>query len=83
MIYLTSMFQNSLKQPLIEDLRFVACIQGCYIYSVQNLQDMKAHFRITSDEVGTILLKQRRVAKALRWWLRKNGFAYKHDFFCS
>jgi len=43
---------------------------------------MKAHVRVTSDEVGTILLKQRKIAKALRWWLRKNGFAYKHVFFC-
>jgi hypothetical protein len=41
---------------------------------------MKAHFLITSDEFGTVLLRRRRIAKALRWWLRQNGFKYKHNF---
>jgi hypothetical protein len=42
---------------------------------------MKAHFLITSDEIGTVLLKRRRVAKALRWWLRENGYSFKYAFF--
>jgi len=44
---------------------------------------MKAQFQITSDETGTVLLKRRKIAKALRWWLRENGMIYKHNFFCS
>jgi hypothetical protein len=43
---------------------------------------MKAHFKITSEETGTVLLRSRRIAKALRWWLRQNGFNYEHTFFC-
>jgi hypothetical protein len=44
---------------------------------------MKAHFQITSDEIGTVLLRRRRIAKALRWWLRQNGFIYKQRVFCN
>jgi hypothetical protein len=44
---------------------------------------MKARFLITSDEFGTVLLRRRRIAKALRWWLRQNGFTYKHNFFTN
>jgi hypothetical protein len=44
---------------------------------------MKAHYQITSDEIGTVLLSRRRIAKALRWWLRENRFTYTHNFFCN
>ena len=42
---------------------------------------MRAHYQIKSDETGTIHLKRRRIAKALRWWLRQNGFSYEHHFY--
>jgi hypothetical protein len=42
---------------------------------------MKMHFLITSEELGTVLLRKRRIAKALRWWLRENGYPYKYVFF--
>ncbi len=44
---------------------------------------MKARYLITSDETGTVLLKRKRIAKALRWWLRQNGFSYRVTFFCN
>jgi hypothetical protein len=44
---------------------------------------MKAQFKITSNETGTVLLKRRRIAKALRWWLRQNGFTYQHNILCN
>ncbi|MGA2406580.1 MAG: hypothetical protein ABSF81_07515 [Bacteroidales bacterium] len=44
---------------------------------------MKAHFLIISDGFGTVLLRYRRIAKALRWWLRHNRFTYKHNFFAN
>jgi hypothetical protein len=44
---------------------------------------MKAHFLITSEETGTVLLKRRKIAKALRWWLRENGYSFKYVFFCK
>ena len=44
---------------------------------------MKAFYQITSIKTGTIVLKRRKVAKALRWWLRENGYPYKYIFFVS
>jgi len=41
---------------------------------------MKTFYRISSKEMGTVLLKRRKIAKALRWWLRENGFVYKYMF---
>ena len=44
---------------------------------------MKAHYLITSEEIGAVLLRNRKIAKALRWWLSKNGFTYKNSFYCK
>ncbi len=44
---------------------------------------MKTFYRITSNEIGTVLLRRRKIAKALRWWLRENGYTYKYIFFIS
>jgi hypothetical protein len=38
---------------------------------------------ISSVETGTILLKRRRIAKALRWWLRDNGFQFTSVYYLS
>lgn len=38
---------------------------------------MKAHYQITSSETGTVKLKRRKIAKALRWWLRENGITFQ------
>ena len=42
---------------------------------------MKTLYRIYSDETGEVLLKKRKIAKALRWWLRENGHDYTSSFF--
>jgi len=44
---------------------------------------MKTIYRISSTETGTVLLKRRKVAKALRWWLRENGFTFKYVYFVN
>jgi hypothetical protein len=44
---------------------------------------MKTFYRISSNELGTVLLKRRKIAKALRWWLRENGFIYKYMYFVN
>ncbi|MDY0098200.1 MAG: hypothetical protein RBR81_03290 [Bacteroidales bacterium] len=44
---------------------------------------MKTMYKISSMEIGTVLLRRRKIAKALRWWLRENGFAYKYMFFVN
>ena len=42
---------------------------------------MKPFYQITSDETGIVTLRRRKIAKALRWWLRENRHFYKHTFF--
>jgi len=42
---------------------------------------MKVHYQIISEETGRVLLRNRKIAKSLRWWLRENGFSFQHSFF--
>lgn len=42
---------------------------------------MRPFYQIASSETGTVMLRRRKIAKALRWWLRENGFTYKSTFF--
>ncbi|MBN2864084.1 MAG: hypothetical protein JXN62_13035 [Bacteroidales bacterium] len=44
---------------------------------------MKTIYRITSKETGTVFLRRRKIAKALRWWLRENGYTFNHIFILS
>jgi hypothetical protein len=37
---------------------------------------MKAFYQITAKEIGTISIRRRKIAKALRWWLREHGYTY-------
>jgi hypothetical protein len=41
---------------------------------------MKTIYKISSEETGTILIRRRKIAKAFRWWLRDNGFNFKHSY---
>ncbi len=42
---------------------------------------MKVVFQITSPETGRVLIRRRKIAKALRWWLRDNGIVYDYTYF--
>jgi hypothetical protein len=42
---------------------------------------MKIFYQITAKEIGVVLLKRRKIAKALRWWLRENGITFNSTFF--
>jgi len=42
---------------------------------------MKTVYQIKSEEFGTVRLKKRKIAKALRLWLRENGFTYQFVYF--
>jgi hypothetical protein len=44
---------------------------------------MKTIYQIKSDEFGTVLLKKRKIAKALRWWLREKGIIYQYIYFSN
>jgi hypothetical protein len=41
---------------------------------------MKAIYRISVKEFGTIFLKKRRIAKAFRWWLRENNIPFQYSY---
>ncbi|MBN2863848.1 MAG: hypothetical protein JXN62_11835 [Bacteroidales bacterium] len=42
---------------------------------------MKTLYQITSDEFGTVVLRRRKIAKALRWWLHKYGLPFRYSYF--
>ncbi|HOU02442.1 MAG: hypothetical protein GT600_15830 [Bacteroidales bacterium] len=42
---------------------------------------MKAIYEISSEITGKVLIKRRKVAKALRRWLRENGFAFTSYYY--
>jgi len=42
---------------------------------------MRTIYQIKSDECGTVRLKKRKIAKALRWWLREKGITYQYIYF--
>jgi hypothetical protein len=44
---------------------------------------MRPIYRIDSQELGEVLLRRRKIAKALRWWLRENGHTYTSTFYMN
>jgi hypothetical protein len=42
---------------------------------------MKVLYQITSSETGTVKLRRRKIAKALRRWLRERGIEYEHFYY--
>jgi hypothetical protein len=42
---------------------------------------MEVQYQIISKETGMVVLKSRKIAKSLRWWLRENGYPFKHCFY--
>lgn len=44
---------------------------------------VKTFYQISSSATGTVVLRKRKIAKALRWWLRENGIVFHYTFFMS
>jgi hypothetical protein len=42
---------------------------------------MKVHYQVISEETGIVLLRNRKIAKALGLWLSENGFSFRNAFF--
>ncbi len=42
---------------------------------------VKTFYQISSSATGTVVLRKRKIAKALRWWLRENGIVFNYTFF--
>ncbi len=41
---------------------------------------MKIFFQITSNETGKVFIRRRKIAKALRWYLREKGIVFDYTF---
>jgi hypothetical protein len=39
---------------------------------------MRTFYQVKSEEFGTVVLRRRKIAKALRWWLREKGLPCEH-----
>ena len=39
---------------------------------------MRTFYQVKSEEFGTVVLRRRKIAKALRWWLREKGHPCEH-----
>lgn len=39
---------------------------------------MRTYYQVKSEEFGTVVLRRRKIAKALRWWLREKGQPCEH-----
>jgi hypothetical protein len=42
---------------------------------------MKTLYEISSEPTGRVILKRRKIAKALRRWLREKHYAFNHRFY--
>jgi hypothetical protein len=42
---------------------------------------MRTYYQINSKETGTVTLRKRKIAKALRRWLHENGYPFKYIYF--
>jgi hypothetical protein len=43
--------------------------------------EMKTYYQISAEGIGIVLLRKRKIAKALRRWLRENGLAYEYNIY--
>ncbi len=48
---------------------------------VDSDKKMKTYYQITAEEIGIVLLRKRKIAKALRRWLRERGHSYEYIFY--
>lgn len=61
------------------------CLQVCLKFALTSgplkRPGVKVLFQITSNETGKVLIRRRKIAKALRWWLREKGIVYDYRYY--
>ena len=45
------------------------------------MSGMRPYYQITAEGIGIVLLRKRKIAKALRRWLREKGLTYEYSFY--
>lgn len=78
-ILLTSIAEGMRKNPLYGLYPLVASASDIYFYT-DKLMVMKTFYQIESEETGIVLLRRRKIAKALRRWLRENNIPFEYTF---
>lgn len=59
----------------------IACLNFALTVEIPEGPEMKVLFQITSKETGRVLIRRRKIARALRWWLREKGIVYDYRYF--
>jgi hypothetical protein len=67
------------KNPLYGLKPLAAGAFDNYFYT-DKLMAMKTFYQIESKETGIVLLRRRKIAKALRRWLRENNIPFEYTF---
>jgi predicted RNA-binding protein YlqC (UPF0109 family) len=61
------------------------CLQQMPLYvnfvMTANKAKVKIFYQITSVETGRVIIRRRKIAKALRWWLRENGIVFNYKLY--
>ena len=57
------------------------CVYLRLSFALTKGSKMKVMFQITSKETGKVVIRRRKIAKALRWWLRERGIVYDYTYF--
>jgi ATP-dependent exoDNAse (exonuclease V) beta subunit len=56
-------------------------VSHCILAHKSSHRKMKPYYRIKAEGIGIVLLRKRKIAKALRRWLREKGLSYESDFY--
>jgi len=81
--YLINILWTNHNCSLNGHLLLAGCIVVHYFYFVLIPQIMKTLYKISSEETGTVVIRRRKIAKALRRWLRENGIPCNHTFYMN
>lgn len=57
------------------------CVYLGLSFAMNKGPKMKVMFQITSKETGKVVIQRRKIARALRWWLRERGIVYDYTYF--
>jgi hypothetical protein len=52
-------------------------------FLIKNQTAMRTHYEISSQETGTVIIRCRKISKALRRWLRERDVEFNHRFFLA
>jgi hypothetical protein len=73
-----------IKTGLVNDCPGLKLVLKTFVSGCKTITpgtEMKPYYQITAEEIGIVLLRKRKIAKALRRWLREKGLSYEYNFY--